>query len=95
MIKQTVEKHTKIVTTNFTPNQLIQFNDDIFESIELNLSFIVNLMKNAQLHATFNTFIGYDFFVCGSITFLQNQTFSAEETGLKVLRCRTIILNFF
>jgi hypothetical protein len=51
MIKQTVDERTKTVTTNFTTNQLIQFNYDIFECVELNLPFILNLMKNAQLHA--------------------------------------------
>jgi hypothetical protein len=65
MIKQTVEERTKIVTTNFTANQLIQFNYDIFECVELNLLFILNLMKNAQLHAIFNTFVGYDSYSYG------------------------------
>ena len=65
MIKQTVEERTKIVTTNFTANQLIQFNYNKFECVELNLSFTLNLMKNTQLRAIFNTFVGYDFYSYG------------------------------
>jgi hypothetical protein len=65
MIKQTVEERTKIVTTNFTANQLIQLVYNIFECVELNLSFILNVMRNVQLHTMFNTFVGYDFYSYG------------------------------
>jgi hypothetical protein len=65
MIKQTVEERTKIVKTNVTANQLIQLTCDIFECFELNLPFILNLMKNAQLHAISNTVVGYDFYSYG------------------------------
>jgi hypothetical protein len=59
-----VEERTKIVTTNFTVNQLIQFSY-IFECVELNLPSILNLIKNAHIHAIFNTFVGYDFIRMG------------------------------
>jgi len=65
MIKQTAGERTKIVTTNFTSNQLIQSNYDIFECVELNLPFILNLMKNAQPRAIFSTFLGYEFYSHG------------------------------
>lgn len=65
MIKQTAEERTKTVTTNFTANQLIQSNYDIFECVELNLPFILTLMKNSQPRAIFSTFLGYEFYSYG------------------------------